>query len=90
MFYLLEISLLISRTFLEALLDATDCKIQESLQAQIEFHRKQKDLIRVKQASWEEFCRQVASLQIRMSNISADGSSADGLQVSSVSSLTCP
>ena len=87
---MIEISPLISRTFLEALLDARDLKIQESLRAQIEFHRKQKDLIRVKQASWEEFCRQVASLQIRMSNISADGSSADGLQVSSVCSLTLP
>ena len=87
---MIEISPLISRTFLEALLDARDLKIQESLRAQIEFHRKQKDLIRVKQASWEEFCRQVASLQIRMSNISADGSSADGLQVSLVCSLTLP
>ena len=79
-----KISPLISPTFLEALLDARDLKIKESLRAQIEFHRKQTDLIRVKQASWEEFCRQVASLQIRMSNISADGSSADGLQVSSL------
>ena len=74
--------------FVEASLDATDLKIKESIRAQIEFHKKQKDLIRVKQASWEEFCRQVASLQIRMSNISADGSTGDGLQVFSVMKQT--
>ena len=63
----------------EALLEARDCKLEESIKAQIELHSKQKELIRVKQASWEEFCRQVANLQIRMSNISGDGS-GDGLQ----------
>ena len=64
----------------EALLETRDCKLEESIRAQIESHSKQKELIRVKQASWEEFCRQVANLQIRMSNISGDGS-GDGLQV---------
>ena len=60
----------------EALAEARDPKLEESIRAQIEFHSKQKEVIRVKSANWEEFCRAVAALQIRMSNISGDGSGA--------------
>ena len=63
----------------EALSEARDPKLEESIRAQIEFHSKQKEVIRVKAVNWEEFCRAVAALQIRMSNISGDGS-GDGLQ----------
>ena len=35
-------------------------QIKEIIRVQIDFHRMQKDLIRVKQASWKRFCRQRA------------------------------
>jgi len=63
----------------EALEDATDPKIRESLKLQIEHHNKQKKIISYKQASWEHICQQLANLQVKMSNVSASGS-GDGLQ----------
>ena len=64
----------------EALEDASDPKIRESLNLQIEHHHKQKQIICYKQASWEHICQQLANLQVKMSNVSASGS-GDGLQV---------
>ena len=65
----------------EALAEARNAGLETSIRAQIEFHLKQKEVIRVKAARWEEFCLAVAALQVRM-NVSGDGSAdADGLQV---------
>ena len=65
----------------EALEDANDAKVHESLVLQIEYHTKQKQLIGHKQASWEHFCKQLANLQVKMSNVSGSAGSGDGLQV---------
>ena len=65
----------------EALADAKDSKVHESLVLQIEYHTKQKQLIGHKQASWEHFCKQLANLQVKMSNVSGSAGSGDGLQV---------
>jgi len=59
-----------------ALLEAEDTKVRESLELQIEFHRKEKGLISERAAQWEHFCRQLTSLQLKMSSASV----SDGLQ----------
>jgi len=63
----------------EALTETSDASVRESLRLQVEHHEKQKLLISHKQASWENFCQQLANLQTKMSNVSASGS-GDGLQ----------
>ena len=57
----------------EALAEARNAGLETSIRAQIDFHLKQKEVIRVKAARWEEFCLAVAALQVRM-NVSGDGS----------------
>ena len=64
----------------EALTETSDASVRESLRLQVAHHEKQKLLISHKQASWENFCQQLANLQTKMSNVSASGS-GDGLQV---------
>merc|ERR1719348_1228684 len=59
-----------------ALLEAEDTKVRESLELQIEFHTKEKGLISERAAQWERFCRQLTSLQLKMSSASV----SDGLQ----------
>jgi len=61
----------------EALLDAKDSNVRDSLHLQIEHHKKQKKLIAYKRASWENLCQQLVNLQAKMSNASSSG---DGLQ----------
>ena len=72
----------------EALAEARNAGLETSIRAQIDFHLKQKEVIRVKAARWEEFCLAVAALQVRM-NVSGDGSAdADGLQVETFPAYT--
>ena len=62
----------------EALVDASDSNVKDSIELQIKHHKKQKDLIAYKRATWENLCQQLVNLQAKMSNVSGSG---DGLQV---------
>ena len=64
----------------EALEDAKEQKIKESLELQIEYHCQQKQIIAYKKTSWERLCQQLTDLQVKMNNES-NSTSGVGLQV---------
>ena len=64
----------------EALEDAKENKIRESLKLQIDYHKQQKQIIAYKKTSWERLCQQLTDLQVKMSNDS-NSVSGVGLQV---------
>ena len=64
----------------EALEDAKEKNIRDSLELQIEYHSQQKHIIAYKKTSWERLCQQLTDLQVKMSNES-NSASGVGLQV---------
>ena len=63
----------------EALEDATDNKVIESLELQIKFHRKQKDVIGHRKKRCDKFTKELTNLKRKMEK--ANLAAADGLQV---------
>jgi len=61
-----------------ALEEATDNKVKESLELQIKFHTKQKDVIGQRQRRCEKFNKELTNLKIKMEK--ANLAAADGLQ----------
>jgi len=62
----------------EALEDATDNKVIESLELQIKFHRKQKDVIGHRKKRCDKFTKELTNLRRKMEK--ANLAAADGLQ----------
>ena len=62
-----------------ALGETTDNKVRESLELQIKFHTKQKEVIGHRQKRWEKYSKELTNLQIKMEK--ANLAAADGLQV---------
>jgi len=61
-----------------ALGETTDNKVRESLELQIKFHTKQKEVIGHRQKRWEKYSKELTNLQIKMEK--ANLAAADGLQ----------
>eukprot|EP00091_Calanus_sinicus_P016721 TRINITY_DN36229_c0_g1_i1.p1 TRINITY_DN36229_c0_g1~~TRINITY_DN36229_c0_g1_i1.p1 ORF type:complete len:238 (-),score=91.32 TRINITY_DN36229_c0_g1_i1:48-761(-) len=61
-----------------ALEEATNNKVKESLELQVKFHNKQKDVIGQRQRRCEKFNKELANLKIKMEK--ANLAAADGLQ----------
>ena len=62
-----------------ALEEATDNKVKESLELQIKFHTKQKEVIGQRKRRCEKFNKELTNLKIKMEK--ANLAAADGLQV---------
>eukprot|EP00092_Neocalanus_flemingeri_P063276 GFUD01076517.1.p1 GENE.GFUD01076517.1~~GFUD01076517.1.p1 ORF type:complete len:239 (-),score=102.48 GFUD01076517.1:143-859(-) len=61
-----------------ALRETTDNKVRESLELQVKFHTKQKEVIGYRQARCEKYSKDLTNLQIKMAQ--ANLAAADGLQ----------